>query len=150
MTHGMHWIAALLVSVWAQSASATEVARSVKIDGPTIIAFAPPSVETATDEGSAEAIAHLQFALDDISRCASSRKIKVVILYADAIEMHDSAGARSLAVNRFGQGIGGVLVAPGRQPRVVASKEGPSMLQQLLPEAVAAYWGVEACHSAER
>ncbi|WP_146165783.1 hypothetical protein [Stenotrophomonas panacihumi] len=145
-------VASLLVSLWVQSSSAAEVTRRVLIQGPTIVAFAPPSVETATDEGAAEAIAHLQFALDDVSKCASSKhvKIKVVFVYADAIEMRDSGTTRALAVNRLGQGIGGVLVAPGRQAHVVASREGPSMLQELLPEAVSAYWGIEACHGAVR
>lgn len=151
MTRKVRFGVALFLSLGAGAASAAEISRTFEIDSATLIVFAPPFAEKATDEGSMEAVAHLQFAAEDTQRCMRPKKLKVALLYADVIVIRNGAATESLAVHDRGQALGGILVAPGRKAKLVVSQIGPSTLQQLLPEAAAEYFRAAGCknYSAE-
>lgn len=145
MTRIARIIAVLLACLMADVAAAGEVSRTVEIDAATLIAFAPPLTREADDEGSVEALAHLQFAVEDTRKCALPRKIAVTLVHADVIVLRNGATSESVPVHAMGQAIGGILVEPGKAPRVVVSQDGPSTLQELLPAAAATYWHAEGC-----
>jgi|GEM_PF-3583829 len=143
----MQVIAILMACVLPLDAIATEVSKSVMIDAATLVVFAPPSMPAETDDGSAEALAHLQFAVEDTQRCLKPKKIKLVHFFADVVVVRNGAKVETFPVHRLDQAIGGILVEPGRDARLVVSEVGPSSLQRLLPDAAADYWGAKACRN---
>jgi hypothetical protein len=111
----------------------------------TVVAFAPTSARDAQDDGLVEGLAHTRFALEDARRCLGERGIAYRLVFADRLRV--DGGKRSVVYRgaQLGQGFGAVLVRPGQPPRLVVSRDGPSTLQELLPQAAAALWQAPAC-----
>ncbi|MBV8036598.1 hypothetical protein [Roseateles sp.] len=110
-----------------------------------IVAFAPTDALGATDDGSVEGIAHTQFALRDARRCLGTRDIDYRLVFADRFKVVTNGLRVDYRGHQLGQGFGAVLVNPGQAPRLVVAREGPSTLQQLLPQAASELWREPAC-----
>jgi hypothetical protein len=119
--------------------------ESVRVTGPTLVAFFPYEFKDSNDEGAIEGAAHLGFAIEDTIKCLQPKKVKVYFLYADVVVLTGTHVQERFAVHRLGQGVGAVLVEPSQKGKVVFSVEGPSTLQFLLPQAAAQYWNAAAC-----
>jgi hypothetical protein len=142
-------VAALLVAGMGQISlaqpSVPMVVKSVQIKGSTIVAFLPPAVESQRDEADIEALAHVRFALADAIKCLAPRRVVVELVFADKVVLRERRSAQSMSVAQLGQGVGAVLVEPGRKPQEVFTEIGPSTLLHLLPNAVDRYWDAPAC-----
>ena len=111
----------------------------------TIVAFVPPEVRTARDDGSINAAAHLSYAVEDTLKCLQPMKLSVKFLYADRIALRNGGNLEVLQVHQMGQAVGAFLIEPGRKAQTIYSVAGPSTLQYLLPRAASKYWLVKAC-----
>jgi hypothetical protein len=121
------------------------VSKTVAVIGPTIIAVLPPQVQHQRDPGDTEAAAHVQFALEDSTTCLGTRRMTTELVFADQVVIRDQASTHTIPIKDLGQGVGAVLVEPGRKATVVHTKVGPSALRHLLLGAAADYWGEQAC-----
>ena len=64
---------------------------------------------------------------------------------APALVLRDGGKTETIALADLGQGIGAVIVEPGRPAAVVYVTVGASSLQYQLPQAVFAYWRIPGC-----
>ena len=136
----------LLVLSGMSAAARATTEEAVQVRDRTIIAFLPPEVREAKDDGSIEAGAHLSYAVEDTYKCLQPMKLTIRLLYADRVKLLDNKKkSEVLDVSKMGQAVGAILVEPGRKPQVTYSVEGPSTLQYLLPQAASKYWRVKAC-----
>lgn len=119
--------------------------ESVEVRDRTIIAFVPPELKKAQDDGSIEAAAHLSYAVEDTYKCLQPMKLSVKFLYADRVALRNGSNSEVLQVHRMGQAVGAILIEPGRKALAIYSVEGPSTLQYLLPQAASKYWLTKAC-----
>ena len=110
-----------------------------------IVAFLPPDVRTAKDDGSANAASHLQFAVDDTIKCLKPKTVRVKLVYADRLELRNGPESQVFVVRKLGQAVGAIVVEPGKKGRAVFSEVGPSTLQLLLPQAASEYWHTPSC-----
>jgi|GEM_PF-4365129 len=115
-----------------------------------IVAFAPTDTLRASDDGAIEGIAHARFALEDTLKCLGTRNIDYRFIFADRLQVVAGGVQADYRGRQLGQGFGAVLVAPGQAPRLVVSRDGPSLLQQSLPQAAGALWGESACAGQQR
>lgn len=138
-------IAALSLAPCAAAVAAGLRTQQVDVLTRSIIAFAPSDMKGSQEEGAAEAVAHLRFAVEDTYQCLQPMKLHVSFHYADRIAVRTGKRRELLQVHQLGQAVGAVIVEPGRRPQVIYSTDGPSTLQYLLPQAAAAYWGITAC-----
>lgn len=115
------------------------------VRGHMIIAFLPPEVSDAQDDGSIEAAAHISYALKDTYKCLEPMKPSVRLVYADRVTIGNVGFSEVLRVRSMGQAVGAILVEPARKSHAVFSVDGPSTLQYLLPQAASKYWQVKAC-----
>lgn len=149
---GVHigcWITVLLVclGVAAASAEAGDVVKTIRVTGPTVIAFLPPAAKDRSDSGSgaAEAVAHVGFALEDTQKCLGTRLVKYRLIYADRLVITSDRRRYAFALKKMGQGVGAILLAPAKGPRQIHTTIGPSSLMHMLPTAAAEYYGAAPC-----
>jgi len=135
----------LLLAAFVATAAPASVTESVSVVQPTLIAFLPPSLRNPSEDGDSEAIAHLQFAVEDTVKCVRPKQLKVVFVYADIVALRNGSMSESVPVYKLGQAIGAILVDPRRRAHVVAEENGPSTLQQLLPMGALEYWHSLGC-----
>jgi hypothetical protein len=138
-------LAALLPALWPTAIAATPKTQQVEVRARSIIAFAPSELKDSDEDGAMEAVAHLRFAVEDTYRCLQPMKLSVSFYYADRIALRTGKTRELLQVHKLGQAVGAIIVEPGRKPEVIYSTDGPSTLQQLLPQAAARYWATKAC-----
>ena len=136
---------ALSVSLHVDAATPRLVLKETTVSGPTIIAFAPSEVEGQKDDGSIEGVAHTQYAMQDTAKCLRPKKVAFQFWYADRLVVRSGTKTTSFEVGKLGQGFGAILIEPGRKTKVVYSKDGPSTLQFLLPQAAFELWHAEGC-----
>jgi hypothetical protein len=130
-----------VITVVALNATAGEITRTFQVTGPTIIGFLPPEIENGGANGEDEAIAHVLFALDDTAVCLRRyRALKMQTIFADRLIVRDGAKSHTVVLNK-GQGIGAVLLRPGKAPRTVFAAEGASTLIQTLPNEAVTFYG---------
>ncbi len=136
---------ALSVTLDVDAATPRPVQKETTVSGPTIIAFAPSEVEGLKDGGSIEGVAHTQYAMQDTAKCLSPKKVAFQFWFADRLVVRSGTKSTTFEVGKLGQGFGAILIDPGRPPKVVYSKDGPSTLQFLLPQAAFELWHAKAC-----
>jgi len=138
----------ILVSLASGARTAERHESITVVDGPTIIGFASARVAADADslEYASEAIAHLQFALSDVSKCLADLQPTIDQQFADVItwKVGDERFTLELSDDPHEQ-VGAVLIKPGSKARTVYASVGPSSLLMLLPNAAAAYFGVPGC-----
>lgn len=138
-------VGAPLVAILASASAANLPTQSIEVRDPSVIAFVPSELDGSQDEGSIEAVAHLRFAVEDTIKCLRPKRLTVHFYYADRISLRNGKANDLLQVHQLGQGVGAILVEPGRRAQVIYSVEGPSTLLYLLPQAAAKYWGGRSC-----
>jgi hypothetical protein len=98
------------------------VHKTMAITGPTIIAVLPSEVQQQQDPGDTEAMAHVQFALEDTNKCLGAGRVRLDLVFADQVIIQDRASTQTILVRDLGQGVGAVLVEPGREAKVVSTR----------------------------
>ena len=144
----MHYRGVLLAFVGIiaiASAEARDQVRKIRVTRPTIIAFLPPAVQDQRDRGATEAVAHVGFALEDTQKCLAKRPLDYRLIYADRLQVTLDGRRHAFELNKMGQGVGAILLAPGKAPRQIHTTIGPSTLMYMLPTAAAEYFGAPPC-----
>lgn len=125
----------------------------ISIDRPTVIGFFPPTTQEELDDdtgGLNEALAHIGFALDDISKCMEPREVTTRFELTESLTIQDGKAAHRF---RFPQNqvedFGIIIVAPGRTPIVVNTGADPSSLVPLAQAAARKYFSEPKCKSLE-
>lgn len=124
--------------------------RTVRIEGPTIVAFLPKDLAAASDdvEGASEAKWHFETALAEAKACLgrSDVPVRVEIVIGSRVTIDQDGRVTKV---RFPKGwphsIGAYLFDLHRTPCLVNSGAGPSALIPLLPGAAAEFFGVASC-----
>ena len=140
----------LLTALQSVSASGAEPSRLIlNIDGPTVIGVFPPVSQAEIDHddgGLREGMAHVQFAIEDLVKCLTPRKVRSQFANTRSIEIRDGRDTRTISFSRKWEGaVGIVLVAPGRAPITVLATGGPSSLIETAPQAAWRYFSEPAC-----
>lgn len=122
---------------------------SVTIEGPTVIGFFPPvtQADLGNDNGGlSEAIAHLNFALQNIATCLGREKAAVSFEYTDSITLSNGDVTYHYDfTSEPGQAVGILLALPGKEPALVFATAGPSSLSVLGPQEVWIYFSEPSC-----
>ena len=154
-------VAALLVGLGCAGAGGDGGADTggvrVPVTGPLVVGFFPavtggtrpddPAV-IQSDQGSGDAVAHLQLALAQVKRCLGELPVTVRLAATRRIQLEDGGKVTTLLIPPDpAREIGAVLVRPGAEPLVVDGREGRSTLTLRLTEAAAAYFDAPACRT---
>jgi len=135
----------LAATICCGSSVAVEVEAVVEVRSAMVVAFLPPRLQSSKDGEALNAASHLSFAVADTTACVKPLKLVVRTVYANRIVLQHASRREVVAVPATGQGIGAILVAPGRSGRLVVSEIGPSALVQLVPQAASEYWHAPSC-----
>jgi hypothetical protein len=148
------WIQFLIsTAVLVLLGCATTTPLVVSIDRPTIAGYFPPTTQEELDNdpgGLNEALAHIGFALADISKCLKPRDVTTRFEFTMALSIQDGPRIhrfrfRQDQVHEFGI----VIVAPGKTPIIVNTGAGPSSLIELGPQAAWKYFSEPKCKKFE-
>jgi hypothetical protein len=125
----------------------------VSIDRPTIVAFFPPTTQEELDHdtgGLNEALAHIGFAMEDISKCLEPREIATRFELTKSLTIQDGPRVHRFRFPRnHVEDFGIIIVAPGKAPIVVNTGAGPSSLIALGPQAAWKYFSEPKCKNFE-
>lgn len=121
--------------------------RRIVVAGPTVIGFFPavPEAELNSDEALGSALEHLEMSLDACDACLGPKGVRVQTVLADQIAIVDGDHVQTVVPTRDPDGIGAILVAPGRTGRIVDAGRGPSSLVVDVTAAASEYFGLPAC-----
>src|SRR5450432_183578 len=118
----------LAASVWRSPLDARGAERRaskstqttvVRVDRPTVIVFAPPqwALDSKSDEGTVEMIAHVRFAVDDVNRCKGVTRISVQMVFADRLALTLDGRRTAIDLSRkFPDSAGAYLFRSGKKP----------------------------------
>ncbi|MDR2187558.1 MAG: hypothetical protein LBE62_05820 [Azonexus sp.] len=133
----------------SQSTPPLEPEDAVSIIGPTAIGFFPPITAKERDEddgGLSEGYAHLLFALEDLEKCLTPRKLAIKVKLTRSLKIQNGSASRELKFPMDWQhSVGIVLVESGREPEVVYATAGPSSLLETGPQAAWKYFSEPRC-----
>jgi hypothetical protein len=137
-------------STRAAEKSASKAARTtvVRVDRPTVIVFAPPqwALDSKSDEGTLETIAHVRFAVDDVNRCKGTSRIAVGMVFADRLEVTLDGRRKVIDLSRkFPDSAGAYLLRPGKKPCAISTPRDTAFLGDLLSQAVGEFFDVPRC-----
>jgi hypothetical protein len=122
---------------------------TIDVKGPLVVGFFSPftkAEEEADDGGIREGLAHLRFAIEDISKCYEDETAVFRIEITRSVILRDGRRTRRINIPRDWNGAVGLIFAlPGRRHRIVFARGGPSTLATVGPPAAAAYFGAPAC-----
>jgi hypothetical protein len=139
-----HLVSAMFLSLLAANCGAAETVTHITVTGPTIVAFLPLGTDKNDDHGSQEAIAHVQFALEDTRKCLGKYRASFKLVFADVVTLKTGSSTSTIRLTDKSQGVGAILLSLDKPPRYVAA-HGPSVLMHLLPPATGEYFGVKGC-----
>lgn len=123
---------------------------TIEVSGPTVVGFFPPvsQAELEAEPAISEALAHLRFALDDVSDCLASIQPQVHLqLTAELVLSIEGSTRRIPLPVEPERSFGAFLIRPRAEPRSVYSSGGASSLVRLVPAAAAEYFDVPGCRS---
>jgi hypothetical protein len=132
----------------AKGASKPAKTTVVDVDRPTVIVFAPPRwvVESNSDKGAVEMIAHVRFAVEDVNNCKGASPISVRMVFADRLAFSFEGRRTVVDLSRkFPDSAGAYLVRPGRKPCAIATPNDTAFLGDLLSRAVGEFFDVPGC-----
>jgi hypothetical protein len=132
---------------------ATTTPLVVSIDRPTIVGYFPPTTQEELDNDSGglnEALAHIEFALEDIAKCLEPRNVTTRFELTKALTIKDESKIhrfkfRQDLVHDFGI----IIATPGKAPIIVNTGAGPSSLIALGPQAAWKYFSEPKCKNFE-
>lgn len=123
----------------------------VDVTSPLVVGFFPPFTEAEKEDddgGIGEVLSHVGFALEDIANCYDNKAAEYRLEETRSITLRDKGRVRRIQLSRrWDRAVGILMVAPGRDPRIVFASAGPSSLQYLGPEAAFHYFGAKNCKS---
>jgi len=126
--------------------------RAIRVDGPTIVAFAPSDLARDAKRGSpgaAAALEHLEMGLARAEECLrkGKRRVRFQTVYGSQLFLERNGETRRVRLSKQRtKDIGAYLLEPGRKPCVIYLQAGqPSSLALVLPSAAGEYFGVVAC-----
>jgi len=119
------------------------------VKGPLVVGFFPPySKDEEESDGIVEGLAHVEFALDDISKCLKDKKAVFRLDVTRRITLRDGKSVRRIDIpSDSDRSVGLVLVMPGRPPRIEYATAGPGSLAEIGPAAAAEYFAAPACRT---
>jgi hypothetical protein len=145
-------LAVLLVSVfqlgaYAQRARPEQGPITVDLTGPLILGFFPPFTEAeAAEDRIIEGLAHVRFALEDISRCYKNDSATYRLDVTRSVTLREGQGTHRIDIPGDSEhAVGIILAMPGQPPRTIFATDGPSTLGGLGPLAAADYFGEPGC-----
>lgn len=119
------------------------------IDDVTVIGIFPPTTKEEWDQddgGLSEGYAHLQYGLEDVSKCLAPRTVSQRIKMTSSLNILNGEHSKSLTFGPdWSHQVAIVLVAPGKDPEVIYAANGPSGLLEDGPQAAWQYFGEEHC-----
>jgi hypothetical protein len=128
-----------ILSLCVFTCLAADSAVHVVVSVPTIVGFFPPVSQADLDHddgGIREGIAHVQFALEDVEKCLSPRKLSIRFEQTRSLDISDRGSDHRLDFPPdWFHAVGIVLVSPGTAPVVVYATAGPSSLSETAPQA---------------
>jgi len=104
-----------------------------------------PEAELNSDAALQSALEHLEMSLEASAACFGPKGVRVQNVVADQIAIVDGDHVQTVVPTRDSDGIGAILIAPGRAGRIVDASRGPSSLVFYVPAAAAEYFGLPAC-----
>jgi hypothetical protein len=119
----------------------------VVIDRPTVIGYFPPAADSAAaeEDGYAEGVAHVGFALQDAEKCLGRDSARVALVVDTAVRFQYHGRTDTLRFSRVDSlSFGAYLIAPERQPRLV-DVPWPSALIPAVAEAIPEYFHRQPC-----
>jgi hypothetical protein len=137
-------------SARAAEKSASKPTRTtvVHVDRPTVIVFAPPqwAVDSKSDEGAVEMIAHVRFAVDDVNRCKGATRIAVQMVFADRLALTLDGRRTAIDLSRkFPDSAGAYLFRSGKKPCAISTPKDTAFLGDILSHAVGEFFDVPGC-----
>jgi hypothetical protein len=114
----MRFIMVLAASVLISSAYATDISTTIRVSGPTVIAFIPPitQADSDKDEENTEALDDIQWYLSQVKAKLEKAGIVVREVNTEKVEIFDG-NKKIIFQPRKGE-FGYYFIAPGRQPKV--------------------------------
>jgi hypothetical protein len=133
----------------AQSARPGQGPVTIDIKGPVVIGFFQPFTqkEEETDDGGIrEGLAHVRFALEDISKCYTNESAIYRLDVTRRVTLRDGRRTRQIRIaSDWDHAVGLIFAIPGREPRVVFALGSPASLVVTGPMAASEYFGASAC-----
>ena len=124
---------------------------TVTVNGPLVIGFFPPySKEEENSDGVIEGLAHVRYALEDISKCLQRANAVYRLDVTRRVTLRDSTVVRNIAIpSDWGHSVGLIFATPRRPPRVVYATDGPGSLLETGPAEAAEYFDAPACQGTQ-
>lgn len=127
-----------------------ESVRTTVIDvrRPAVIVFAPSQweLDSESQAGVLEMVAHVRFAVDDMNRCKGATQIAVQMVFADRLALTFDGRRKVIDLSRkFPDSAGAYLFRPGRKPCSIATPGDTAFLGDILSEAVGEVFDVPMC-----
>ncbi len=107
---------AVFLPACATSSGSVSGARGIEVAGPSVIGYFPavPETELNSDAALGSALEHLEMALEACQACFGPKGVRVQTVVADQIAIVDGDHVQTIVPSRQPEGIGAILVAPGR------------------------------------
>jgi hypothetical protein len=131
----------------AQSVRSNHGPVTVTVSGPLVIGFFPPySKEEESSDGVIEGLAHVRYAVQDISKCLQRANAVYRLDVTRRVTLRDGMVVRNIAIpSDWGHSVGLIFASAGRPPRVVFATDGPGSLLEAGPAEAAEYFDALAC-----
>ena len=103
-------------------------------------------LESKSDQGAVEKIAHVRFAVDDVNRCKGATRIAIRMVFADRLAL--TLDGRRTAIDlshKFPDSAGAYLLRSGKKPCAIATPNDTASLGDILSEAVGEFFEVPGC-----
>ena len=114
----------------------------------TVVVFAPRrwAAEAKTNEGTAELVAHVSFAVEDVKRCKGATSIDVRMVFADRLVLAVDGQHHDVDLSsKFPDAAGAYLLKPDGKMCVITTPKDTAFLGDLLSHAVGEFFDVQAC-----
>jgi hypothetical protein len=119
----------------------------VVVDRPTVIGFFPPARDSveAAEEGYAEGVAHVGFALQDAEACLGRDSARVTLVVDTAVRIQRGTRTDTLRFPSIDSlSYGAYLIAPTSAPQLL-NANGPSALIPAIVDALPGYFNRPPC-----
>jgi hypothetical protein len=108
---------------------------------------AVPEKDIEKAKSLAEALNHLEWAMDNTLKCLqeSGMKVDSQIVFGRSFVLVRNGKRKTVALPSSPEDIGVYLLSPGKEPVVVTAPVGPSALIMMVPDAAARFFGALTC-----
>ena len=123
----------------------------IRVSRATVVGFFPPVSRSdfGSQEARSEALAHLRFALRDVSECLAALRPEVHLRVATALSLAIDGEVRTVSLPTDpDRSLGAYLIRPGAEPRAVYAGAGASSLSRSIPLAAGEYFDAPDCTEA--